>query len=152
MPLELLASNEIDLLLPLLLDADEGVERIRRNLEDSENTRYVVVLDGTPIGAALMRWHPQESELIYIAMMEEHRGQGHGKAVMNQLLTLARQRRVKSLVVGTANSSSDNILFYQKCGFRINSVRKNYFNYFESPVYEHGIEIRDMLVFSLEIE
>ncbi len=101
----------------------------------------------SPIGAALMRWHPQESELIYIAMMEEHRGQGHGKAVMNQLLTLARQRRVKSLVVGTANSSSDNILFYQKCGFRIDSVRKNYFNYFESPVYEHGIEIRDMLVF-----
>ena len=87
-----------------------------------------------------------ESEIIYMATVAELRGQGYGKAMMQAILDEARQRSVESICVGTANSSLSNIAFYQKCGFRINSVRKGYFDYFPTPVYENGIQIRDMLV------
>jgi hypothetical protein len=61
----------------------------------------------------------------------------------------ARLRGVQAIYVGTANAGLDNIAFYQKCGFRMDSVRKDYFDYFAAPVYENGIQIRDMLVLKL---
>jgi hypothetical protein len=58
--------------------------------------------------------------------------------------------RVDGLVVGTANSSLDNIAFYQRCGFRMDSVRRDHFTYVDPPVSEFGIPMRDMIVFSYE--
>jgi ribosomal protein S18 acetylase RimI-like enzyme len=62
------------------------------------------------------------------------------------LLTEAAARGVSSVLVGTANAGLENIAFYQKCGFRMDSVRKDYFDYFPQPVYENGIQLRDMLM------
>jgi hypothetical protein len=61
-------------------------------------------------------------------------------------LKLAQQQSTEAVVVGTANSSLDNIRFYQKCGFRMDSIRKDFFSYFGRPVYEDGILIQDMLM------
>jgi hypothetical protein len=44
-----------------------------------------------------------------------------------------------------------NIAFYQKIGFRMDHVRKDYFRYYREPHYENGIQIRDMLVFRFEL-
>jgi ribosomal protein S18 acetylase RimI-like enzyme len=146
MKITLTHSRKIETLLPLLHDADEGDDRIRAVLTDPQNTPYLATRDGEPIGAAVMRWQPDESELIYIAVDGSHRGQGFGKAIIAELLAEAGRRGVESVLVGTANSSLENIAFYQKCGFRIDSVRKDYFDYFTEPVYDNGILIRDMLM------
>ncbi|HEX2620557.1 MAG TPA: GNAT family N-acetyltransferase, partial [Phototrophicaceae bacterium] len=108
--------------------------------------------DRSPIGGVVMHWHPDESEILYIAIDEKHRGRGYGKACIEQIKEEARQRQVDALIVGTANSSLDNIAFYQKCGFRMESIRKDYFDYLPAPVYEDGILIRDMLVLRLELK
>jgi len=50
------------------------------------------------------------------------------------------------VLVGTANSSLENIAFYQKCGFRMDHVRRDYFVYVQPPVIQNGIVMRDMLV------
>jgi hypothetical protein len=52
------------------------------------------------------------------------------------------------LLVGTANCSLDNIAFYQKCGFRMHSVKRDYFRYVQPPQHENGIPMLDMIVFS----
>jgi hypothetical protein len=44
-------------------------------------------------------------------------------------------------------SSDLNILFYQKCGFRVHAVRPDYFWYYDEPLYENGLLVRDMIVF-----
>lgn len=121
--------------------------RIQAAVSNPANTAYLMLMDHSPIGAALMHWDADESELLYIVVDKAYRGQGYGKAAMAGLVELAHQQAVKSMVVGTANTSIENILFYQKCGFRMDSVRKDYFSYFSSPVYEHGIQIQDMVVF-----
>lgn len=146
LPVTLVPSRDVDALVPLLRDAEEGDERIVRAINDSANTAYLAFDDDTCVGAAVMRWAQDESEIIYIATAETLRGKGYGKAMIRWILDEARRRDVEAVCVGTANAGLDNIAFYQKCGFRMDSVRKDYFNYFSSPVYENGIQIRDMLV------
>jgi hypothetical protein len=40
---------------------------------------------------------------------------------------------------------------YQRCGFRMDHIRHDYFRYYREPVFEHGIQVRDMLVFSYDL-
>jgi ribosomal protein S18 acetylase RimI-like enzyme len=143
---ELIPSRDIDTLLPLLHDAEEGDERILGEIERPSSVAYLAVSAGTPVGAAVVRWDADESEIVYIATRADLRGQGYGKAIIRGIIEEARQQGVRSVCVGTANTGLSNIAFYQKCGFRMDSVRKDYFDYFPEPIYENGIQMRDMLV------
>lgn len=148
---QLIPSNDIELITQRLREADEDVNRIRGLVSDGAHHPYLASLGDTIIGAVLMRWEPDESEIIYIAIDTAQRGQGYGKAVMAALIQEAQQRGVRSVLVGTSNASLNQIAFYQKCGFRLDSVRRDYFDYLSSPAYENGIPIRDMLVLRYEI-
>ena len=144
------AAHETESLVPLLLDADEDEARIRAALQDSANTTYVALVGDTTVGAATVHWEEHESEIIYIAVTAHLRGRGYGKAIIEALFHEMRERKLHSLLVGTANSSLENIAFYQKCGFRVDSVRRDYFGYIQPPIMEHGIIVRDMLVMKYE--
>jgi ribosomal protein S18 acetylase RimI-like enzyme len=138
--------------LELLHVADEDDNRILDAMRDSANATYIA-FDGPPaVGAAVMRWQGDEAEIVYIAVTEEVRGLGYGKKIINALITQARMRDIRYLLVGTANSGIGNIAFYQKCGFRMDHVRRDYFSYFAQPIMEDGILIRDMLVFRMELD
>ncbi len=144
MQVDLIISQDAEELLPFLHDADEDDERIRMSV--AAYTGYLASSGGKPVGAAVMRWEAAESELIYIGVDSRERGRGYGKAIVAALLDEAGQRQVKAVLVGTANAGLENIAFYQKCGFRMDSIRKDYFDYFAEPVYENGIRIQDMLM------
>ncbi len=70
----------------------------------------------------------------------------------SQLTNEARRRSVRVLLVGTGSVSLDNIAFYQKCGFRMSHVRRNYFEYIQPPLVVDGIRLRDMIVFDYVLE
>lgn len=57
------------------------------------------------------------------------------------------RRQGAALLVGTASAALDNIAFYQKCGFRMFEIRRDFFDYIQPPVYENGIRLLDMIVF-----
>ncbi len=145
------ASEEVETLLPILRDAEEGEERIRTALLDPACVAYEARVDGQLIGAAVVRWDQQEaSELLYIAVAEQQRGRGYGKGIVAAVQAELVGRGGNALLVGTANSSLENIAFYQKCGFRMFEVRRDYFSYIQPPIQEHGIVMRDMLVLRYE--
>jgi N-acetylglutamate synthase-like GNAT family acetyltransferase len=137
---------ESEKLLPLLNDAEEDEQRVRAKLTDSLYTTYAALDENQLVGAATVHWQSDESEIEYIAVASHLRGQGFGKALIALLLQEARQRHVPSLLVGTASSSLDNLAFYQKCGFRVDHVRRDFFSYIQPPIILYGIPIRDMLV------
>ena len=62
--------------VPILLDADEDEARVRTHVADKRFTPYVALLDEAVIGAALVHWQEDESEIEYIAVVEHLRGQG----------------------------------------------------------------------------
>lgn len=144
--LELIESSDIDHLIAVLQDADESIGRIRDVLTDSATVSYEILLKGDRAGAIAMHWLPDTSEILYIALNEAARGRGMGRASMMLIEAEARRRGVQSLLVGTSNASLGTIMFYQKCGFRMDSVRRDHFNYFTAPVYENSIRLRDMLM------
>ena len=135
-------------LISILHDADEDDQRIRTTLANEAYTSYAAIDGEQLVGAATMR----ESEIEYIAVAPMQRGKGSGKAIMAALLAEARLRNVRAVLVGTGNSSWDTIAFYQKCGFRMDHVRKDYFHYIHPPLIEDGIRLQDMLVLRWENE
>src|SRR6266700_1640235 len=146
-------SNETMFLLPMLLDAEEGEERIRTALLNPTNAAYAALLDDQLIGAAVIHWEVDKpSEILYIAVAATLRGQGYGKQIIRALQDELYKRGGRSLLVGTANASLENIAFYQKCGFRMFEIRHDYFAYIQPPVLEHGIQLRDMLVLRYDQE
>ncbi len=145
--------SETTFLLPILSDAEEGEERIHATLLDPTCTTYASWLDGQLAGAAVVRWEEDEpSEIVYIAVAPDLRGRGYGKQIIHVLQEELRRRRGHSLLVGTANSTFENIAFYQKCGFRIFEIKRDYFAYIQPPIAEHGIMLRDMLVLRYDLE
>ncbi len=154
MPLvtEPVSSSETAFLLPVLLDAEEGEERIRAALLDPTCTAYASWLDGQLAGAAVVRWEEEEpGEIVYIAVALALRGRGYGKQIIYFLLEELHRRGGHALLVGTANASLENIAFYQKCGFRMFEIRRDYFAYIQPPIVEHGIILRDMLVLRYDL-
>lgn len=147
--LQVVPVENTEQLVSVLQDADEGQERIRATLADAAHISYAALDEGRLIGAATMRWEPEESEIVYIAVAPERRGQGAGKAIIALLLEEARRRGARSVLVGTADASLENIAFYLKCGFRMDHVRREYFHYIQPPIVHNGILMRDMLVLRL---
>lgn len=150
--IEAVPARETLFLLPVLLEVDEGEERIRAILLDPTCTAYAAWLDDQLAGAAVMRWEANDaSEIIYIEVTPALRGQGYGKQIIQKLQSELSERGGRALLVGTANAALENIAFYQKCGFRMYKIKRDFFAYIQPPVFEHGIQLRDMLVLRYEL-
>lgn len=143
--------DQYERLFPLLLLAEPSEGALRWSLANLSDTVYEVLFDGEIIGAATLRWQSEPSEIVELAVAADRQGQGFGKQIVEWLIDEARRKGKQEMVVGTGNSSISNIVFYQRCGFRMDHVRKDYFWYYREPVFENGIRARDMLVFKYEI-
>lgn len=149
--MQLIPSTDQPALVALLRDADEDVARVQALVAHPAHRAYLLLEDACTVGAVLMQWDALISEILYIAVAPDLRGQGVGRRAMQAILAEARQR-TRAVLVGTANASLDQIAFYQKCGFRMDHVRRDYFDYLSVPAYEHGIRIRDMLVLRIDFD
>ncbi|MEM8532585.1 MAG: GNAT family N-acetyltransferase, partial [Chloroflexota bacterium] len=143
--------DEIEGLIPLLLEAEPLERALRWSLANLVDVVYRIDDAQKLIGVVSLQWRDEPAEIIDLAVHADRRGQGIGKKIIAWLLNEGRRRRKSEILVGTANSSVNNIAFYQKCGFRIDHVRKDYFWYYEDPLFEHGIRVRDMLVFRVDL-
>ncbi|NOK61902.1 MAG: hypothetical protein GFH27_549289n403 [Chloroflexi bacterium AL-W] len=143
--------DEIEKLIPLLREAEPLERALRWSLANLVDAVYRIDDAQKLIGVVTLQWRDEPAEIIDLAVHADRRGQGIGKKIIAWLLDEGRRRRKHEILVGTANSSIDNIAFYQKCGFRIDHVRKDYFWYYEDPLFEHGIRVRDMLVFRVDL-
>jgi len=139
-------------MVAILHDAEEDDERIRAAINDPTCSTYAALVDHQPVGAAVVRWSaPEPSEILYIAVTAADRGRGYGRQIIAAVQSeLPNHGRI--LVVGTANCALDNIAFYQKGGFRMHAVKPDYFAYIQPPIRENGIPMRDMIVFSYDLD
>jgi hypothetical protein len=76
---------------------------------------------------------------------------GLGKIAIKQAFTLYQSTGMQKMIVGTANSSIDNIAFYQKLGFRMAEIKRDFFKAYPTPIFENGIIALDMIVFEKEL-
>lgn len=122
-------------LLPLLVIADESEDIVLSYIDDGE--MYEIAVDGTVVGVVQVIG----DEIKNLAIAPGNQGKGLGKRAIRLL-----QDKASRLVVGTANSSIDNLAFYQKCGFRFCEIRRDFFLQYPEPIFENGIRALDMLM------
>lgn len=141
----------IEEILYILKDADENSTKIRNTLINNNNTIYNIYLNKThKIGAVVIDWN--KCEILYISIIKNFRSKGYGKKVITLIIEKAQKIDKNYIIVGTGNSSLDNISFYQKCGFRFESIIKDYFSYIVPPIKELNIELKDMIMFKYNME
>lgn len=142
----MISQIEIDLCpWELLLLADPCREMVARYLTQSvalascegDRIRGIVVIK--PLSDS--SW-----EIKNLAVSPSCQGAGIGRSLVLAALDRCRSHGASEVWIGTGNSSLDQLGFYQKTGFRMVEIVKDFFveNYAEEIV-ENGIRCRDMV-------
>lgn len=146
MGLEFIKLNNIsNAPMELLLLADPSEAMIRKYLFNG--VCYTAIMDNKTVGVLVFKENESNSvEIMNIAVQEEFQRNGIGKKLLQHVINEIKNTNIKTIEIGTGNSSVFQLLLYQKCGFRISSIDKDFFrkNYNEK-IFENGIECRDMI-------
>jgi len=136
--------NPEELPMDLLLLADPSEQRIRGYLIGARG--FVGIKDTVPVSVLVVRWrNAGEAEIMNVAVALEHQRSGIGRAMMEFAVAEAKVRGASSVTVGTGNSSLGELRFYQRLGFRITGVSRDYFADYDPPIFEEGIRCLDMV-------
>jgi N-acetylglutamate synthase-like GNAT family acetyltransferase len=130
----------------LLLEADPSRELIDRYLKNSEI--YVAESDEVIVGVCVL--YPVSSETVEIkniSVDDAYQKKGIGALLLHHAIRMANESHFKEIIIGTGNTSVGQLYLYQKVGFEITSIKKNFFidNYPET-LYENGIQVKHMIV------
>ena len=136
----------------LLLLADETVESINKYIFSSEI--YLLEQENRIVAVyALQVLSKEEAEIKNIAVAKECQGQGIGKSLLKDAADRAKARGFKRLIIGTGDIMGMPLCFYLKEGFERFTVKKDFFIMnFPKPIYDHGVQLRDMVMLKKELK
>ncbi len=138
--------------LDLLLLADESELQVRSYLNAGD--LYVWRRGGDAVGIVLAIPDGDAVELKAVAVAPAWQGRGVGSAMLRAVLDDLRGRGVRRVTVGTGNSGVGQLAFYQKVGFRLASIERDFFSPargYPADLEENGIPLRDMVWMDLEL-
>jgi ribosomal protein S18 acetylase RimI-like enzyme len=129
----------------LLLDADPSRKEIRKYLSRGE--LWLCDINGKIVGAmVLMQTRVDVCEIMNIATDPSFRGKGLGSALLAKARKRAKELKARLLHVGTGNNSFRQLQFYQRFGFRVCGINRDFFVGRYSRTYEKdGVVLRDMI-------
>lgn len=136
----------------LLLLADESRSAIDQYIHKCEV--FSIDLAEETIGILAIETINQENiEIKNIAIKPDYQKRGIGQKVIQWTKEYYKQKGIQAISVGTGDASVFQLLFYLKCGFRFESIRKSFFleNY-EDAIYENGVQLKDMIVLKMNLE
>lgn len=137
--------------LALLLEADPNIEKVQAYL--ANGICFAAVIDNNVIAACVFQRRSHTSfELMNIAVQPTYQAQGIGSKLLAYAIAEIKYKGVKIIELGTG-AFGHQLSFYQKLGFRVESVIKNHFleNY-PKPIFENGIQHKDMLRLTLHLK
>ncbi|MGG7077097.1 GNAT family N-acetyltransferase [Clostridium sardiniense] len=132
--------------IDLLLVADPSIDVINKYINKSKV--IVVKIENDIVGViAFLEKENSVYEIMNLAVDEGYRRRGFAKN-----LIIKAEEYIKSLggiriLIGTGNSSINQINLYKKMDFTITETKKDFFieNYKEE-IYENNIQCRDMIM------
>jgi ribosomal protein S18 acetylase RimI-like enzyme len=143
--------NNKEIPYDLLLLGDPSIEVINHYIHMGDC--YVAYINNNIVGVYVMiRTRPLTLELVNIAVREAYQGKGIGKRLILSAIEMARKDNTKILEVGTGNSSINQLALYQKCGFRIVGVDRDFFKrHYKEKIMENKIECIDMIRLRMDL-
>lgn len=140
--------------LRLLLLADESLEQVRSYMHRGDLFAFVE-RDGAAVGVVLTI--PDEEgivELKAVAVDAARQNLGIGRRMLVAVLEELRRRGVRRAIVGTANAGIGQLAYYQKAGFRLLRIERDFFSPargYPAVMEDNGIRLRDMVWMDLEL-
>lgn len=132
--------------IDLLLLADEQEDMIDRYLERGD--MYVIDDGGVIAQCVVTRESGGVYELKSLAVMPARQRQGFGRRLIEHILAVYPD--CETLYVGTGDVPS-TLGFYTRCGFTpSHRVRDFFTDNYDHPMYEDGIQLRDMVYLKRE--
>ncbi|TQR18722.1 GNAT family N-acetyltransferase [Psychrobacillus soli] len=137
--------------IDLLLMADPSLTLIEEYLNTGEC--YVAENNKEIIGVYVLLPKSTETiELVNIAVSDNEQGKGIGKQLILDAIQKSKVKGYQTIEVGTGNSSIGQLALYQKCGFRITGVDRDFFTrHYKEDIFENGIWCRDMIRLSQQL-
>ncbi|MEI8593562.1 GNAT family N-acetyltransferase [Photobacterium sp. Hal280] len=130
--------------MALLLEADPSDACIQRYL----NGAYCLaaVVDGEIIGVCVAKLIAENTyEVFNLAVYPAFQQQGIGSQLLSALFLRLKEQGVQSVVLGTGTFGYQ-LTFYQRLGFRVECVIKDFFlDHYDEAIFEQGIQHQDML-------
>lgn len=100
----------------------------------------------------LLPTRPKTIEIVNVAVDGSFQAKGYGKKLVLHAIQTAKQEGYKTIEIGTGNSGVVQLALYQKCGFRITSVDRDFFlHHYDEPIFENGIQVIDMVRLSQQL-
>ena len=128
--------------LSLLLLADEQENMVDRYLE--HGTMYVLDDKGIKAECVVTDEGNGILEIKNIATDPDSQRRGYGKALID-FISSKYQGKYSVLQAGTGDRPL-TVPFYEKCGFSRSHVVENFFtDNYDHPIYEAGIQLKDMV-------
>ncbi|MFD2177959.1 GNAT family N-acetyltransferase [Veronia pacifica] len=129
--------------LPLLLEADPCKRKIQGYLDQSQ--AWVVREGEVIIGACLTVQSNECIEIMNLSVLPEKQQRGVGRRLLEYVISHLQQQSSLPLVLGTG-SFGHQLAFYQRLGFRLASIERDFFlKHYSEPLIEEGIQHRDMI-------
>ena len=126
----------------LLFLADEQEDMIERYLE--KGTMYVLEDDEIKGECVVTEEGRNVLEIKNLAVVPDCHKKGYGRALIEFIAEKYREQYC-ILQVGTGDSPL-TIPFYEKCGFvRSHSVKNFFTDNYDHPIYEGGVQLKDMI-------
>lgn len=140
--------------LPLLLLADESLEQVRSYMHSGELYAFLG-LDSRAVGIVLtIPAEAGSAELKAVAVDEAQQNRGIGRLMLAAVLDELRRRGVRRAIVGTANAGIGQLAYYQKAGFRLLRIERDFFSPargYPAVMEDNGIRLRDMVWMDQEL-
>ena len=136
--------------LELRMEADPYEVSITAYLFDS--WCFAALHNGNVVGACIVQ--PQTNctaEILNVSVYPRLQGQGIGSELLKAVLSHLSRKGVTRVELGTGTFGYQ-LTYYQRLGFRVDSVVKDYFllNY-PNPIYENDIQHKDMLKLYIQL-
>lgn len=137
--------------MKLLLMADPSESIVKEYLP--RGFCYVLEKNNQIIGEyVLIPTRPETIEIVNVAVDENYHGQGFGKKLILHAIEESKKLGYKTIEIGTGNSGVNQLALYQKCGFRLISIDRDFFvRHYDEPIFENGIQVIDMVRLSMDI-
>lgn len=140
--------------MPLLLLADDSESEVHAYYQTGD--LYTLRdASGAALGMTLVIPDGDEyAELKAVAVDASRHGQGVGKRLLAAVLAELKARGVRHVTVGTGNSGIGQLAFYQKAGFRLSRIERDFFSPargYPADLEENGIPLRDMVWMDQEL-
>ncbi|APX72997.1 GNAT family N-acetyltransferase [Companilactobacillus allii] len=141
----------------LLLDADPY-----KGIVDEYITRSTVFevfnVDKLVGIVALLPTRPHTLEIVNIAVAKEQQNLGIGTQILKKMIFAAKTAGYSTLEIGTGSNSYQQLHLYQKLGFRMSWIDKDFFtkNYPKKIIEEfltfNGFVLKDMVRLTMELK